>query len=61
MNIKLKATLITLAVFLGVIALIYTITKFPAVLVFAALGGLLYCVYRLVLNHLEYKEKRKPQ
>jgi uncharacterized membrane protein YesL len=61
MNIKLKATLITLAMLLIAVALIYTIAKFPAVLVFAALGGLLYFLYRGVLNHLEYKEKRKPQ
>ena len=60
MNIKLKATLITAMMLIIVVALIYTITKFPAVLVFAALGGLLYFVYRGVLNHLEYKEKRKP-
>jgi hypothetical protein len=40
------------------VALIYTIAKFPAVLVFAALGGMLYFLYRGVLSHLEYKEKR---
>jgi hypothetical protein len=58
MNIKLKATLITLAMLLIAVALIYTIAKFPAVLVFAALGGMLYFLYRGVLSHLEYKEKR---
>ena len=61
MNIKHKAILITAMMPLIVVALIYTIAKFPAVLVFAALGGLLYFVYRGVLNHLEYKEKRKPR
>jgi|694.fasta_scaffold97664_3 hypothetical protein len=58
MNIKYKATLITLAMLLIAVALIYTIAKFPAVLVFAALGGMLYFLYRGVLSHLEYKEKR---
>ena len=61
MNIKHKAILITAMMPLIVVALIYTIAKFPAVLFFAALGGVLYFVYRGVLNHLEYKEKRKPR
>jgi uncharacterized membrane protein YesL len=61
MNIKLKATLITLAMLFIAVALIYTIAKFPAVLVFAALGGLLYFLYRGVLNYLEHEEKRKPR
>jgi uncharacterized membrane protein YesL len=61
MNIKYKAILITLAMLLIAVALIYIIAKFPVVLFFAALGGLLYFLYRGVLNHLEYKEKRKPR
>lgn len=61
MNIKLKATLITATIPLIAVALIYTIAKFPAVLVFAALGGLLYFIYRGVLNYLEYNEKRKSR
>jgi hypothetical protein len=59
MNIKYKAILITLAMLLIAVALIYTIAKFPAVLVFAALGGLLYFLYRGVLSHLELKERKK--
>jgi hypothetical protein len=61
MNIKYKAILITLAMLLIAVALIYTIAKFPVVLFFAALGGLLYFLYRGVLSHLEIKEKRKPR
>jgi hypothetical protein len=61
MNIKLKAILITAAMPLIAVALVYTIVKFPAVLFFAALSGLLYFVYRAVLSHLEMKEKRKPR
>ncbi len=59
MNIKLKAILITVAGFLGLVATVYAIAKFPAILFVAALGGLLYSVYRGVLNYLEYKEKNK--
>jgi len=59
MNIKLKATLITVAGFLGLIAFFYTIWEFPIVIVFTVLGGLLYTVYRGVLNYLEYNEKNK--
>jgi hypothetical protein len=59
MNIKLKAILITLAGFFGVIVALYTIVQFPAVLFFAALGGLLYAIYRGILNHLEYKQRYK--
>jgi hypothetical protein len=61
MNIKLKAILITAMMPIIAVALIYTIAKFPAVLVFAALGGLLYFVYCGVLNYLEHNEKRKPR
>ena len=63
MNIKHKAILITAAMPLIVVALIvaltYTIAKFPVVLFFAALGGVLYFVYRGVLNYLEYNERFK--
>jgi hypothetical protein len=61
MNIKHKAILITLAGFFGLFATLYTIVEFPLVLLLIALGGLLYLVYRAVLNHLEYNEKRKPR
>jgi uncharacterized membrane protein YesL len=59
MNIKLKATLITLAVFLGPTTFCYTIVNFPLVILFASLGVLLYLVYRGVLNHFEHKERFK--
>jgi hypothetical protein len=59
MNIKHKAILITAAMPLIVVALIYTIAKFPVVLFFAALGGVLYFVYRGVLNYLEHNERFK--
>jgi uncharacterized membrane protein YesL len=61
MNIKLKAILITAAMPLIAVALVYTIVKFPAIIFFAVLGALMYFLYRGVLNHLEYKEKRKPR
>jgi uncharacterized integral membrane protein len=59
MNIKLKATLITLAGFLGMIAFFYTIWEFPLVIVFAALAGWLYLAYRAVLKYLEHNERFK--
>jgi len=59
MNIKLKATLITVAGFFGIIAFCYTIFKFPLVIVFAVLAGLLYSVYKAVFNYLEHNERLK--
>ena len=59
MNIKLKAILITAAIPLIAVSLVYTIVKFPAVIFFAVLGALMYFLYRGVLNHLEYKERFK--
>jgi hypothetical protein len=61
MNIKHKAILITAAIPLIAVALVYTIVKFPAVIFFAVLGAILYFLYRGVLTHLEFKEKRKPR
>ncbi len=61
MNIKLKAVLITVAGFFGLFATLYTIVEFPLVLLLITLGGLLYCVYRGVLNYLEHEGKRKPR
>jgi hypothetical protein len=55
MNIKLKAFLITIAGFFGLVATVYTIVKFPLVLAFAVLGGLLYVLYSGVLNYLEHQ------
>ena len=59
MNIKHKAILITAAIPLIAVALVYTIVKFPAIIFFAVLGALMYFLYRGVLNHLEYKERFK--
>jgi hypothetical protein len=59
MNIKLKAILITLAMPLIAVALVYTIVRFPAIIFFAVLGSLLYFLYRGVLSHLELKERKK--
>ena len=61
MNIKLKAILITLAIPLIAVAVVYTIVQYPAILLFAVLAGLLYTVYQGVLNYLKFSEKRKPQ
>jgi hypothetical protein len=61
MNIKLKAILITVAMPLIAVAMVYTIVEFPLILVFAVLAGLLYTVYKGVLNYLEFEEKRKPR
>ena len=57
MNIKLKAALITLFAPLIVIAAVFTIVKFPILLVASMFGGGLYCFYRGVLSHLEFREK----
>ncbi len=59
MNIKLKAILITLAGFFGLIAFFYTMLWYPLIIVFAGLGGLLYIVYRGVLNYLTHNERYK--
>jgi uncharacterized MnhB-related membrane protein len=59
MNIKHKAILITAAIPLIAVALVYTIVKFPAIIFFAVLGALMYFLYRGVLNHLEHNERFK--
>ena len=59
MNIKLKATLITLAIPLIAVAFVYTIVQYPLIILFTVLGGLLYTVYRGVLNYLEHNERFK--
>ena len=61
MNIKLKAILITVAGFFGLFATVYVIAQYPAVLFFALIGGVLYVLYRAVLNHLEEEQKRKQR
>jgi hypothetical protein len=61
MNIKLKATLITAAIPLIAVALIYTIFKFPLILFFALVGGLLYSIYSGILSYLEIKEKSRKR
>ena len=61
MNIKLKAVLITIAIPLIAVAIVYTIVQFPAVLFFAVLAGFLYTVYKGVLNYLNFQEKSKPR
>jgi phosphatidylglycerophosphate synthase len=61
MNIKLKATLITIAIPLIAVALVYTIVQYPLIIVFTVFGGLLYTVYNAVLNYLKFKEKSKPR
>jgi Flp pilus assembly protein TadB len=59
MNIKLKATLITIAIPLIAVAFVYTIVQYPLIILFTVLGGLLYTVYRGVLNYLEHNERFK--
>ena len=61
MNIKHKAILITIAGFFGLFATIYAIGQYPAILFFALIGGLVFLVYKAVLNYLEHEEKRKPR
>ena len=59
MNIKHKAILITAAIPLIAVALVYTIVRFPVIILFALLGGFMYFIYRGVLRHLERKERLK--
>jgi Flp pilus assembly protein TadB len=59
MNIKYKAILITLAIPLIAVAFVYTIVQYPLIILFTVLGGLLYTVYRGVLNYLEHNERFK--
>ena len=61
MNIKLKAFLITVAGLFGLFATIYAIGQYPAILFFAIVGGLVFLIYKAVLNYLEFNEKRKPR
>ena len=57
MNIKLKAALITVTMPIIAVAAVYTIVQVPILLVASMLGGALYCFYRGVLSHLEFREK----
>ena len=59
MNIKYKAILITIAGFFGLFATLYAIAQYPAVVFFALIGGLVFLVYKAVLNYLEHNEKYK--
>ena len=59
MNIKYKAILITIAGFFGLFATLYAIAQYPAVLFFALIGGLVFLVYKAVLNYLEHEERFK--
>jgi len=61
MNIKHKAVLITVAIPVILFALLVMIANFPMILFFAIVGGLLYLVYRAVLNYLEFEENRKSR
>jgi hypothetical protein len=61
MNIKHKAVLITVAIPVILFALLIMIANFPMILFFAIVGGLLYLVYRAVLNYLEFEENRKSR
>ena len=59
MNIKYKAILITIAGFFGLFATLYAIAQYPAVVFFALIGGLVFLVYKAVLNYLEHNERFK--
>jgi uncharacterized membrane protein YesL len=59
MNIKHKAILITLAGFFGLFAALYIIANYPALLFFILIGGLVFLVYKAVLNYLEHNERFK--
>ena len=59
MNIKYKAILITIAGFFALFAAIYAIGQYPAILFFALIGGLVFLVYKAVLNYLEHNERFK--
>jgi hypothetical protein len=59
MNIKLKAFLITIAGFFGLFATLYAIAQYPAILFFAIVGGLVFLIYKAVLNYLEHNERFK--
>jgi hypothetical protein len=59
MNIKHKAILITLAGFFGLFAALYIIANFPEVLFFILFGGLVFLMYKAVLNYLEHNERFK--
>ena len=58
MNIKLKAFLIAISIIVGVFGSVYTMIMFPEIMLIIFGIGLLYAMYRLVLNILEQKEKR---
>ena len=59
MNIKLKALLIAVSLFIGFFGAFSVIVMYPVVLLLAVFGGLVYFVYRGVLSQLEYNKKYK--
>jgi hypothetical protein len=59
MNIKHKAALITVSGLFGLFATLFTIAQYPAVVFFALIGGLVFVIYKGVLNYLEHNERFK--
>lgn len=59
MNIKLKAFLIALCYVASPFIFLYLAFKYPLVILFAAVGVLVYLVYNAVLARLEKNEVKK--
>ena len=58
MNIKLKAILITIAIFIGIFGGVYTVVVKPLTLAVLASLVVFYGMYKLVLDSLERKNPR---
>ena len=59
MNIKLKAFLLAIVYVASPFVFLYMLFKYPAVILFALLGGVIYLVYNAVLRHLENTDRKK--
>ena len=59
MNIKLKAFLLALIYVTTPFVLMYVAFMYPLVILFAAVTGLFYMVYCLVLSKLQYEHRKK--
>lgn len=61
MNIKVKALLIAIGILLGIATFVYTMVFHPGYILIVVVIGLVFGLYKLVLNDLTIREKRKSK
>jgi hypothetical protein len=61
MNLKLKALLLALGVLIGMFLFIFVLVFHSQYVLLMAGIGLIYGLYRLILQDLEYREQRKKK